>query len=239
MSTVNSKKRLILSHSPSALYLFCNCFCDYIQYFSSAKSIAPIFLKNINSRKKVEKFIGRLSAKRDWRKAYIIKYSEEYPDGFDRKNRKLPSLDIRKVKNIVVDGKLDDWRKARWFKLDKRNLSKDFSKGKTKRKDDSDLSAKLAMGWDNGNLYIALKVNDNIVDNISKHESSLYEKDSIQIYFDLKNDNTDPVFKAYDFNDAFYQIGFRTACKRPLAFLEKNPAGRYIGAGNQTKGGRF
>jgi Carbohydrate family 9 binding domain-like/Carbohydrate binding domain len=200
------------------------------------KPIAPILLKNITPKGKNEKFLGKLSDSRDWRKTYIIKYAEEYPDGFDRKIRKLPSLDINKVKNIVVDGKLDDWKKARWLKLDKRNLSKDFSRGKRPCKGDDDLSAELALGWDKENFYIVLKVNDNILNPISKHENYLFNKDSIQVYFDLKNDNAAPVFKAYDFNDVFYQIGFHKGVKQPLAFLEKNPAGRYIGAGNQTKG---
>jgi hypothetical protein len=200
------------------------------------QAIAPVASQAAKPGSRLEKTLGRLPANRDWRTTYNIRYSEKYADGFDRDIRKLPSLAVESKTTISIDGQLDDWQDAHWLDLDRRNLSKDFSKGKAPCRDERDLSAKLALGWDQGHVYLALNVRDNVLAPMAQQPGLLYNQDSVQVYFDLQNDDTNPIFKAYDFNDLFYQIGFFAGNRQPLAFLEKNPAGRYVGAGNQTKG---
>jgi hypothetical protein len=199
-------------------------------------ALAPIRSQNVLPGKTLVKSLGRLASDRDWRKSYVVTYGETYADGFDQKNRKLPSMAVDVLQNISVDAQLEDWGKARWLKLDRRHLSKDFSKGKAPRRDEQDLSAELALAWDRQQVYLALKVRDNVLAPMAKLSKLLYNQDSIQVYFDLKNDDTDPIFKAYDYNDMFYTVGFFGGGQQPVAFLEKNPAGRYVGAANQTKG---
>ncbi|HBE03553.1 MAG TPA: hypothetical protein DC049_13950 [Spirochaetia bacterium] len=199
-------------------------------------SVPSLQMSNAAPGKWFEKSLGRLEPDRDWRLAYNLQYRESYKDGEDVILKKLPSFDIPFRAGISIDGSLAEWKSARRLLLDENNLSKDFSQGKDKHSGTDDLSAEIALCWDSDNLYIALKVRDNTAMPLAKTAGSLYNNDSVQVYLDLNNDNVSQEFKAYDYNDALYQIGFYQGSDKPIAYLEKNPSGRYIGEANMEKG---
>lgn len=52
-----------------------------------------------------------------------------------------------------------EWNKNSWITLGNENLSKDFNKS-DKHRGDNDLSARVALQWDNGAFYLACDVTD-------------------------------------------------------------------------------
>ncbi|MBI4976532.1 MAG: hypothetical protein HZC28_03575 [Spirochaetes bacterium] len=165
-----------------------------------------------------------------WNKEYAIEYTAAAGDSILSKRAKLPSIDIPRAA-IAVDGEFADWKGVPKYALAEDNLSVDFSGGKIPRAGPLDLSASLAFAWDDANLFIAVKVIDTVFFTGNGEEGQFWNKDSMQIYFDMQNDGG----KVYDANDASYTIGFNKDCV-PVAYLDKNPTGRYVGAANADRG---
>ena len=91
--------------------------------------------------------------------------------------------------------------------------------GASKWKGASDLSAAYRIGWDNTNLYIAVKVNDNVYSQLSSG-ATLYKGDSLEILF-----NTDPASASstQGLVESDYQLGISpgnpTPGNNPQAYL--------------------
>ena len=116
--------------------------------------------------------------------------------------------------DIVIDGDISDWRKDFAialpdtfidFPIPKEFLTK-FSapipwKGKR------DLSAILYSCWDEKNLYIAVKVRDDVFSVKPEDDVSFYKYDTLQVYLDPLCDARDKgKFRGYDSNDYCYNL---------------------------------
>ncbi len=233
--TVKSNNDIVLditntsSKAESSLIKF-KILPDYI------KPIDDIVISKMKPLENLSKIIGKLDSQFDWRKKNILCFTETYKKGFIEHYRRLPSLFIKKKLDIKIDGDLSDWAGVKGYQLGGDNLSLDFSRGKSPNKGVNDLSAVAYFSWDHNNLYLALNVVDDKIFNKVKYDNMIFKSDSFQIYFDLKNDSVDNNFKNYDYNDVIYQVGFTVNHSKPVAFLEKNPEGRFIGASNQMNG---
>lgn len=62
----------------------------------------------------------------------------------------------------------------------------------------------------------------------------MFHNDSIQVYFDLLNNHEDGVGETVQ-DDMFYTLGLDKN-RIAVAYMDKNPSGRYIGDANLTKG---
>lgn len=165
-----------------------------------------------------------------WNAQYALTYTAQSDELIINRTLRLPSLSIPKARTpITVDGDLSDWD-APWIVLDEHALSKNFNE--KPHQGSADLKARLALRWDNGGLYLAVQVRDDVV--VHKgNPSLLYESDSVQVYFDLGNNALDGV-NAYDKDDVCYAIGLDK--NTPVAYLEKNPGMRYVGENNAETG---
>ncbi len=200
------------------------------------KNFGIFAVNSIAPGKTRKETLGSLARNRDWRKTYNFAYTNFFTGGFKQKIHKLPSLDIPHRTGLKIDGDLADWKNARWYTLDARNLTRDFAKSKLPHTGDKDLSAKFAMAWDQHFLYMAFRITDDSLVTGRYVENAMYLQDSLQIYFDLRNNVSTSLFKTYGYDDVIYQIGIPKDRKKAVAYLEKNPSGRYIGAANQNKG---
>lgn len=164
-----------------------------------------------------------------WDQSFKIQYRLIVGDSIVTKTAKLPSLFVGKSTKSI-DGKLDEWKNDTTFSLGEDHLTMDLSNGKQKHNGSKDLSANVSMSWDEDNLYCAVKVTDDQFVH-GKAGTPLHQWDSVQVYFDMKNDGG----KTYDDNDAEYTIGFNES-GNPVAYLNRGPTGRYVGGDNQTTG---
>ncbi|MBL8992738.1 MAG: hypothetical protein JNM63_05315, partial [Spirochaetia bacterium] len=165
-----------------------------------------------------------------WDKDYPIEYRAAVGDSLISKTARLPS--IRAVKaSVAIDGNLDDWSAIPKMNLGEERLSTDFSGGKIPHSPKGDLSAQAAISWDENSLYVAVDVSDDIFFKGAGDEGAFWANDSVQIYFDMGNE----AGKSYDGNDATYSIGLNKNGDA-VAWLDKNPTGRYVGANNVDRG---
>ncbi len=160
-----------------------------------------------------------------WNKDYPVGFTAEVGDSVITKTVKLPSI-------FATKGKLQgDGEKNAKMPMSEENLSSDFSGGKIPHKGPKDLSANASISWDDSNLYCNVEVTDDVVFPGDGEEANFWKNDSVQIYFDMQND----AGKIFDANDAAYSIGLDKSGK-PVAYLDKNPTGRYVGAANADRG---
>ncbi|OGV58536.1 MAG: hypothetical protein A2X45_01405 [Lentisphaerae bacterium GWF2_50_93] len=165
-----------------------------------------------------------------WSKDYPVGYSAEVGDSIVARTVRLPSIFAAKGK-ITVDGDLGEWKDMPKMSVSEDNLSADFSGGKIPHAGPKDLSADASISWDDNNVYCAVQVTDDVLFSGDGDETNFWKNDSIQIYFDMQNE----AGKIYDTNDAAYSIGLNKNGV-PVAYLDKNPTGRYVGAANADRG---
>lgn len=165
-----------------------------------------------------------------WDKDYPIEYRALVGDSVISKTARLPSIRAAKA-SMMIDGNLDDWKSIPKMNLGEERLSADFSGGKLPHSPKGDLSATSAISWDEKHLYVAVDVNDDVFFKGTGDEGMFWANDSVQIYFDMGNE----AGKTYDGNDAAYSIGLNKNGEA-VAWLDKNPTGRYVGANNVDKG---
>ncbi|MBN8215551.1 MAG: hypothetical protein J0L75_02865 [Spirochaetes bacterium] len=180
-----------------------------------------------------EKRLEAGGAKPAWNAQYAVPYAAQSEDLIVRRVLRLPSLLVPKAaKAIAVDGDLSDWDDAPWMTLGEEALSKNFS-AKLPHQGAADFGARVALRWADGGLYLAARVRDDVAFQ-KGNPNTLYERDSLQLYFDLGN-NASPQVHAYDKDDVVYAIGLDES-GRAVANLEKSPGTRYIGANNVETG---
>lgn len=189
---------------------------------------APIDLSNLAAAGSKEFTFPIPKEQRQWDKDYSVEYKAVAGEKVISKTVKLPSIEASR-KTINIDGDLADWQGIQELKMGEDHLSTDFSEGKLPHKGPQDLSATASIAWDDNNLYCSIKVTDDQF--VPSNNIVYWSFDSVQVYFDMMNDGG----KNYNGNDAAYTIGFSKEGK-PVAYLEKNPTGRYVGDGNTERG---
>lgn len=163
-------------------------------------------------------------------KIYNISALVEHGESFVRSDVQLRPMFAKQQQSIHADGDLNDWQNISWIDLGDDHISRSFSR-KLKRKGDQDLSAKIAMGWNQNAFMLAIVVIDD------KHQSAQsagtgWEGDSLQIYFDPQNDAT--VNKHNTADDITYVIS--RVGNQNYAWIQKGAQGNYKGKANRTDG---
>lgn len=192
--------------------------------------IPPPVTVNALAERAAKRFTFPVPGDLIWSKEYAVEYTASAGDSILSKRVKLPSMGVPRAA-MVIDGDFSDWKSVTSYVLGDDGLSADFSGGKIPRTGPADCSAALRFAWDDANLYLAVKVTDDIFFTGNGEEGQFWNKDSVQVYFDMQNDGG----KVYDANDASYSIGF-TKNATPAAYLDKAPTGRYVGANNADRG---
>lgn len=136
----------------------------------------------------------------------------------------------RRLDQVTVDGEVGEWASARWVALGAGELSKAFNP-KLSRSGDADLSARMAVGWTDEGLALALVVSDD-VHKPSDSERLGWQGDSVQLFFDQLVDAVRGAAK--DADDVRYVIGGMGG--RPTAWLDKGAEGNFKGPANRTDG---
>jgi hypothetical protein len=123
------------------------------------------------------------------------------------------------VSLITIDGDLSDWPARAKVSLPARfmefppygkdpaetmELKQKYPKG-IPWKGNADLSAALYAAWDAENLYIAVKVKDDVFSPAATLDGS-WTGDGIQLYFDCWGDARQQSFKGYDNNDQVFDL---------------------------------
>lgn len=156
--------------------------------------------------------------------------SAQDKDKFTRRELRLAPLFAPKTEHPTLGGATTQW--TTWVDLGEDNLSKDYNP-KLPHTGAEDLSAKLALGWDKEGLTLVVVVTDDKAVFPPAKTVGNFEYDSLQIYFDQKNNAASPEVM-YDSDDISYYVALIDG--KPIAVLEKGLEGRYLGGGNQTTG---
>jgi hypothetical protein len=129
------------------------------------------------------------------------------------------------------------WEKASSdsFALGAEHTSKRFDLNQTWGGHD-DLSARAACCWNESGLALFIQVKDDQA-NFPQNEFDMWKHDSIQIYFDMKNNAPAKASNSalHKNDDTNVTVGLVNG-DRGTVYLNAAPTGRYIGANNQTKG---
>ncbi len=148
---------------------------------------------------------------------------------FTRVDASVQPLFASKQNSVIADGNLSEWDHANWITLSDEQVSKPFSH-MLKRTDDQDLSAKLAFGWNQNVLAMAIVVTDDKVQTAkSAHEG--WQGDCVQVYFDPRNDATQAQPNTDD--DVEYIIS--RIGDQNCAWLVKGANGNYKGQANRAE----
>ena len=162
--------------------------------------------------------------------SYPMSVVAESGDGFVRRDLTLRPLFARQNSEIRADGDLREWDDASWFSLSDGHVSKDFNPD-LKRNGDTDLSARVALAWSPAHFAMAIEVADD------KHHTDespglAWKGDSVQVYFDPRNDATPDKMNAGD--DVEYTVSLLKG--RAYAWIEKGAQGNYKGEANKAEG---
>lgn len=159
----------------------------------------------------------------EWDKDYSIDYTVSTTESIVTRTTRLPSI-FAINKTINVDGNLDDWNGVKFITIGEHHIVPN----QANYKGPQDLSATAAVTWDANNIYLAVNVKDDKV--VTEATVRKHQNDSVQVYFDMQDDQSD----YYDANDSVHCIYVEKG--KAIAYLEKAPTGRYVGADNQTEG---
>ncbi len=167
-------------------------------------------------------------------KNYQIKFKLATDSERFTKTAELSAIFATHLPEINGNGNLKAWDNASWIELGADNTSKVYNR--IKWSGPNDLKAKIAYGWNDKGLGLALIVDDNVF-SWTDSERHCYDHDSLQLYFDMKNDATPETAakKTATSDDVSYQVGWVNG-KTPVAYLDHAPAGRYIGEANKQQG---
>ena len=113
-----------------------------------------------------------------------------------------------------------------------RNLGPDWHRRPCRG--DADCSARIGALWNERGLMLSVETEDDRFVPPTTYGDA-YKQDSLQIYFDMKNDSRQRGNNANRSDDLAYLVG-ELAGKQPFAFLEFAEGTRYIGANNATTG---
>jgi hypothetical protein len=162
--------------------------------------------------------------------SYPLSVVADSGEGFVRRNVTLRPLFARRIDGVRADGDLGEWDDATWFTLGDGQLSKDFNT-ELKRDGDADLSARIALAWSPDAFALAIEVTDN-VHHTTESPRIAWQGDSLQVYFDPKNDATPA--EPHRGDDVEYIISLLQG--KAYAWLEKGAQGNYKGEANKAEG---
>lgn len=110
---------------------------------------------------------------------------------------------------IRIDGKLDDWKQAKWIDLKEQMI---YDVVNEKYNGEADLSASVAFAYDDEALYVAARVRDDIMRGIERGDL-IWQNDSLQVAFDpLFNPHPEGTYALDD-----VEIGFAIVDGKPYA----------------------
>lgn len=147
---------------------------------------------------------------------------------FTRQELRFSPIFASKADAAMMAGEMDT--KADWIDLGLDHLSPNYAADRPYG-GASDLSARMALSWDTDGLLLVVAVTDDVA--YFPAAPGDYNGDSIQIYFDQKNNAENPR-SLYDSDDVTYHVGLVGG--KPMAVVEKGIDGRFLGAANQTTG---
>jgi Carbohydrate family 9 binding domain-like len=192
----------------------------------SKKIRLPQNLKFSLKPKSTMSFKFNQPAQLEWKNDSKIEYDISNEKGAEKRLGKLPVLSIvESPQAIIVDSD-----KLQWLKLGNTRLLTKESNASAKT---NDFQADVAWAWNNKGIFLTVKVKDSTPLFGGGCYGSCYMHDSLQVYFDQGNNARD--IDRYDSDDVVYQIGL-TDNGKPVAWLEKNPSGRFVGASNTPTG---
>lgn len=161
---------------------------------------------------------------------YKVSVIAERGEEFMRQDVTLRPLFVSPVQKIKVDGDLGDWKNANWVELGDNHTSTKFSQT-LKRQGNKDLSAKLAVGCTDDAIMLAMVVTDD-THKPAESNNIAWQGDSVQIYFDQRNDATQAKANAAD--DIAYTLSLING--KAAAWIDKGAEGNYKGKANLTEG---
>jgi hypothetical protein len=139
-------------------------------------------------------------------------------------------LFARHLPAVAADGDLGEWTAARWITLSAAQASKVFN-GKWPRTGDADISARLALGWTDNSLALAVVVTDD-VHHPADAERMGWQGDALQIFIDQLGDAGAGATRTGD--DVAYTIGQMGG--RNTTWLDKGSEGNFKGPNNSNEG---
>lgn len=142
----------------------------------------------------------------------------------------LRPIFARRLAQAKADGDIGEWVQARWVALGAGALSKAFDP-KLARNGDADLSARVAAGWTDDALALAVVVADD-AHKPSDSERLGWQGDSVQLFFDQLADAVRGTPREAD--DVRYVIGEMGG--GPTVWLDKGAEGNFKGPANRTDG---
>ncbi len=116
---------------------------------------------------------------------------------------------VRKRKSgpITADGSLDDWGDAPQIAITNRNIPSNLYAAEQKRFYPGDFAASFQMLWDEDNLYLAVRITDDLfVCEPGRSFSGMWGNDSLQVYIDTQADARSRQTRGYDQNDYNYDF---------------------------------
>jgi hypothetical protein len=148
----------------------------------------------------------------------------------------FPAFAIQRGKSAVkIDGDLSDWPESAFIPLVNTcayNLPPSLSAkypGGMPLGGPSDFSAKFAMRWDDENIYLAIKVTDDVLHtDDSKSIGNRWSDDSAQIYFDTRGDARARKEKGFAEDD--YEYDLFPSANQKLTVYRRFSADRQLSA---------
>lgn len=101
----------------------------------------------------------------------------------------------------ATDGDLSEWNDARWYVIDSMNSS--FVLRHKRLSESEHFKARLAFGWNESGLAVAIAVEDHLF-SPPKSQEKMWENDMVILYIDQKNDGYG--VKSYQFDDMPFRL---------------------------------
>ena len=162
---------------------------------------------------------------------YPVSVVVESGEAFARADTVLrPVFASRAAARVQADGDLADWAGARWIALGADHLSKVFTPGLGQSGAD-DSTAKLAVSWMADAMAIAVVAEDDVHHTVEA-PSLAWQGDSVQVYFDPRNDAMPEQRNVQD--DIEYLLSLING--KAHVWLVKGAEGNYRGAANRVEG---
>ena len=161
---------------------------------------------------------------------YPVSVVVESGEAFVRTDAVLRPVFAARAPAVKADGDLTEWSGARWITLGAEQLSGAFTPG-VKNDGANDSTAKLAVTWMADAMAIAVVAEDDVHHTVEA-PSLAWQGDSVQVYFDPRNDAMPEQRNVQD--DIEYLLSLING--KAHVWLVKGAEGNYRGAANRVEG---
>ncbi|NLE43038.1 MAG: hypothetical protein GX615_14595, partial [Lentisphaerae bacterium] len=161
---------------------------------------------------------------------YPVSVVVESGEAFVRTDAVLRPVFAARAPAVKADGDLTEWSGARWITLGAEQLSGAFTPG-VKNDGANDSTAKLAVTWMADAMAIAVVAEDDVHHTVEA-PSLAWQGDSVQVYFDPRNDAMPEQRNVQD--DIEYLLSLIDG--KSHVWLVKGAEGNYRGAANRVEG---